>query len=78
MSSWRAERAFEYTVSQTTTLLFMGLCVAACAFLLSVGLYTGLHMLSQRRTQIALLERLVRERHEKLSAEQAIILIENL
>jgi hypothetical protein len=77
-SRWMSERAFEYTFSQTTSLLFLGLSTAACAFLLSAALYTGLQLLAERRTQIALLERLVRERREKLSPNQTIVLIENL
>jgi hypothetical protein len=75
---YTAEQALRYSLINTLSFVVSGLTLAACAFLLSVILDTGLMMLTQRRTQIALLERLVRERREKLDPETAIVLIETL
>jgi len=77
-SRWYADSALQWTIGNTFTLIVFGLVMAACAFLMSVALDTGLMLLVQRRTQIALLERLVRERREKLDPISAVILTETL
>lgn len=81
--NWRLRWAapadsMRYALTDTVGFIAGFLSLAACAFLLSVVLDTGLMMLAQRRTQIALLERLVRERREKLDSEAAVVLIETL
>jgi hypothetical protein len=70
--------AVRYAVMDTAALWTAGLGFAACAFILSVMLYTGLTMLAHKRTQMELLQRLARERTEKLQSVNAIILIETL
>lgn len=75
---WGSMYAFQWAITDSIGIWAVGLSFAASAFILSVMLYTGLSMLAHKRTQLELLRRLVRERSEKLSPEQAVILIETL
>jgi hypothetical protein len=77
-NQWTSPMALSYAVGDVVGIWTVGLGFAACAFVLSVMLYTGLSMLAHKRSQLELLQRLVRERSEKLSPEQAVILIETL
>ena len=77
-SQWYADSALQHTINATVAVWIAGLGFAACAFILSLLLYTGLMMVANKRTQLELLQRLSRERSKKMSPLNAIILIETL
>ena len=77
-NGWYGPYTLRYLIDHMLSLWVGGLGFAACAFILSVFLYTGLTMLVHKRTQLELLQRLARERSEKMSPLNAIVLIETL